>query len=217
MVWMIVRRRARTAVTRLSEVRPRLKRCRRELASERITGVERQFRRGDWDVDDEPVPKAAAGRRVRIVAGYGEAFRSAWRAGPHQMRRLIASRATEAEVFREYMSCGKVVSVAKALAASLTDIDSVPLRKAPPARGHFRASCWRMQFSLSHFECRGSKNQPGKSDCRACALSDWPLGLNAPRIPPSSTVVPMTIYAFGKPTALASAPNSEGPSTMPRR
>ena len=148
MVWMIVRRRARTAVTRLSEVRPRLKRCRRELASERITGVERQFRRGDWDVDDEPAPKAAAGRRVRIVA---EAFRSAWRAGPHQMRRLIASRATEAEVFREYMSFGKVVSVAKALAASLTDIDSVPLRKAPPARGHFRTSCWRnaiFAFSL---------------------------------------------------------------------
>jgi hypothetical protein len=32
------------------------------------------------------------------------------------MRRLITSRATEAEIFREYMSFGKVVAVAKALA-----------------------------------------------------------------------------------------------------
>ena len=78
--------------------------------------VKRQFGRSEWDVHDQPVPKAAAGRRVGVIAGYGIAFRSAWRTRPRQMRRLITSCATEAEVFREYMSFRKVVAVAKALA-----------------------------------------------------------------------------------------------------
>ena len=116
-VRMIVRRWTRTAVTRLSEVRPRLKSFRWEFASLRIACIERQFGRSDRDVHDQPVPKAAAGRSVGVIAGYGEAFRSAWRARPRQMRRLIASRATEAEIFREYVSFGQVVAVAKALAA----------------------------------------------------------------------------------------------------
>ena len=114
---VIVGRRTRSAITGFSEVRSRLKRSSRELAGVRVAGVERQFGRGGRYVDDDPVPKAAAGRRVWIVAGYSEAFRSAWRPRPRQMRGLIASRATEAEVFREDMSFGKVVAVAKALAA----------------------------------------------------------------------------------------------------
>lgn len=106
-VRMIVGRWARTAVTRLSEVRPCLKSSRRELASLRVARIQLQFGRSDRDVDDQPVPKAAAGRSVGVIAGYGEAFRSAWRARPRQMRRLITSRTTEAKIFREYMSFGK--------------------------------------------------------------------------------------------------------------
>ena len=79
-VRMIVRRWTRTAVTRLSEVRPRLKSSRWELAGLRVARIERQFGRGGRYVDDEPVPKAATGRRVRLVASYGEAFRFARRA-----------------------------------------------------------------------------------------------------------------------------------------
>ena len=50
---------------------------------------------------------------------------------------------------------------------------------------------------------------------RTAALSDRLARPNVPKMPPSSTAAPMTRYAFGKPTALASPANSDGPSTVP--
>jgi ubiquinone biosynthesis protein len=53
------------------------------------------------------------------------------------------------------------------------------------------------------------------ADSMARAASSRSARPNAPRMPASSTTAPMTRYAFGKPTALPSAPNSDGPSTVP--
>src|SRR5262249_44110073 len=116
-VGMIVRRRAWTAIPRLSEIRSCLQRANRKLARSRIAGIERQFGHIGRDVDDQPVPEAAAGRRVWIEACYGEAFGAGRCTRPGQMRRLVAAGAAEAEITRQDVRGGKIISIAKALAA----------------------------------------------------------------------------------------------------
>jgi hypothetical protein len=55
-VRMIVRRWTRTAVTRLSEVRSRLKSSRRELASLPVARIELQYGRSGRNIHNQPVP-----------------------------------------------------------------------------------------------------------------------------------------------------------------
>lgn len=54
-----------------------------------------QFRRAGRNVEDDPVPPAAAGRCIRIVDGHGEALRIGGRLRPCQRGRLVAARASE--------------------------------------------------------------------------------------------------------------------------
>src|ERR1700689_34726 len=48
------------------------------------------------DVEDDPVPETAAGRRVGIVNRERKALRALWRPGPRQGGRDIAARAAKA-------------------------------------------------------------------------------------------------------------------------
>src|SRR5580658_10355151 len=72
-VRMIARRRAWAAVTGGTEIGAGLQRARRQRTAG-IAGAESEFAHGRRDIDDQPMPKARPGRRVRIVAGDGEAF-----------------------------------------------------------------------------------------------------------------------------------------------
>src|SRR5215472_2042645 len=89
-------RRARTAVAGRTEIGAGRQRARWQLAAARASTFG-QLSDVGWDVDDEPVPKAGAGRRIRIVAGDGKTFRSLRRVRPLEMRRLVAAGAAEAE------------------------------------------------------------------------------------------------------------------------
>src|SRR5262249_43041852 len=62
------------------------------------------------------VPEAAAGRRVRIVTGDGEALGARGRARPGEMRRLVAAGAAEAEIGGENVRLSEVIAVLEAVA-----------------------------------------------------------------------------------------------------
>src|SRR5205085_10498238 len=85
-VRMVTFRGTGSAVSGSAEIRSGLQRARRELVALRVSGIERQFAHGGWNIDDDPVPESAARRRVRIVAGHGETLRSFRRPAPFQMR-----------------------------------------------------------------------------------------------------------------------------------
>src|SRR5947209_3739522 len=85
----------------LTHVRPSLERSGRQLAALRIAGAERKLVHVGRDVDDDPVPETAPGRRVRVVAGHGKALHVSGRAIPPQVRGNIAARAAEAVLGRQ--------------------------------------------------------------------------------------------------------------------
>src|SRR6516162_7314818 len=115
-VGMVALRRTGAAVTGRTEVGAGLQRARRQLGRPRITGVDGKFADVGRNVDDEPVPETAAGRRVRIVAGDRDAFRACRRPRPRQMRRFVSAGATEAEIGGEDVIGAEIVAVLEAVA-----------------------------------------------------------------------------------------------------
>src|SRR5947209_3640141 len=109
-------RRAGAAVARDAEIRSYLQRSLGHFAAGEIAGVDRQFAHRGWDIDDDPVPEPAAGRRVRIVAGHGEALRPLRSAAPSQMRRAIAARAAKTVIGGQYIVVLEIVAVLEAVA-----------------------------------------------------------------------------------------------------
>jgi len=73
----------------------------------------RQFVHCGRDVDDDPVPETASGRRIGIVARHREALRVGGYAIPLQVRRYVAARATHAVLGREDKILAQIVSVAE--------------------------------------------------------------------------------------------------------
>src|SRR5215471_21762751 len=61
----------------------------------RISGTCRKRGSSGWDVVDDPVPPAAAGRRVRIVQQQREALRTRRGAAPGERWRYVAALATK--------------------------------------------------------------------------------------------------------------------------
>ena len=64
----------------------RLQRARGQFRGLRVAGIERKLGDVSRDVDHQPVPEPAAGGRVRIEAGDGEALRAGGRARPGKVR-----------------------------------------------------------------------------------------------------------------------------------
>src|SRR5581483_12502459 len=84
---MIVGRRAGADITGFADIVAGHERALRQLRRAGVAGIERQLGGGGRNVDDQPVPEAAAGRRIRIEAGQGKALGSIRRARPGQLRR----------------------------------------------------------------------------------------------------------------------------------
>ena len=85
-VRVIARGRAGAAIARRAEVGARLQGARRQFRGLRVAGIERKLGDVSRDVDHQPVPESAAGGRVRIEAGDGEALRAGGRARPGKVR-----------------------------------------------------------------------------------------------------------------------------------
>src|SRR5262249_58371019 len=66
-----------------------------------VAGVELELGGAGGNVDHHPVPEAAAGGRVGIEAGDGEALGSLRHVGPAEMRRLVAAAAAKAVIRRQ--------------------------------------------------------------------------------------------------------------------
>src|SRR3979411_872512 len=84
-VWVIARRRTRTAVSRSAEVGTGLQRPLRQLCGLPIAGIKAKLGDVRRDVYHHPVPEAAAGRCIRIETSNSEALRSGGCSRPRQM------------------------------------------------------------------------------------------------------------------------------------
>src|SRR5262245_24663739 len=112
---MVAFGRAWSAIAGRTEIRARLQRTRRHFSAGTAgAGLELDHIRRD--IDDQPVPEARAGRRVRIVTGDGETFGTRRRSRPFEMRRPVAARTAKAEVGRQDEIFRKVVAVLEAVA-----------------------------------------------------------------------------------------------------
>src|SRR5262249_3391262 len=106
----------RAAIAGRAEIGARLQRSLRELWGSGIAGVERKLSDIGRDVHHQPMPKAAAGGRVRVEARDGEAFCSCRRSRPGEVWRLIAAGATESEIGGQNVCLPEVIAVLKAVA-----------------------------------------------------------------------------------------------------
>src|SRR5262249_20043573 len=91
-------RRAWPAIAYSPKIGPDLDRARRRPGQIRVTGAARQETRGRGNVDDHPMPPAAAGRSVGIVDRHRVALRRARRPAPTQLRRDVGAVAAEAAI-----------------------------------------------------------------------------------------------------------------------
>src|SRR5262249_4410797 len=104
-MWVIAWRRAGPAIAGCAEIRARLQGACGQFWRVGIAGIEGKRARAGWDVDDEPVPEPAAGRRVGIKTGQGEALGTGWRPRPSELRRFVAAGAAEPEIGGKHMIC----------------------------------------------------------------------------------------------------------------
>src|ERR1700730_14877400 len=96
MMGLIAGRRARAAISVGSEVSTALNGALGHQFLLHVASALGQRRRARRNIEHNPMPPAAAGRRVRIVDADGEAFGPARRATPTQSRRDVAAGAAEA-------------------------------------------------------------------------------------------------------------------------
>jgi len=113
---MVALWRARAAVPGRAEIGAGLQGPLRQLRTAWVAGVQRQLSDIGRDVHHQPMPEAAAGRRVRVVAGDGEALRSCWRFRPCEVRRLVAAGAAEAEIGGQNVRLPEIIAVLEAVA-----------------------------------------------------------------------------------------------------
>jgi hypothetical protein len=114
-VRMIARGRAGAAIAGRAEIGAGLQRARRQRAA-RAARALRELAHIRRNVHHQPVPEARAGRRVRVVAGDGEALRARRRIGPLEMRRHVAAGAAEAEIGRQDEILRQIVAVLETVA-----------------------------------------------------------------------------------------------------
>src|SRR6185295_15154410 len=124
---MVSRRRTRSAVAGPAKIGSRLQRSIRQLRCGRIAGIERKLGRARWNVDHQPMPEPATGRRVRVEAGDGEALGAGRSFRPGQLRRLVATRAAETEIGRQDVVGTQIVAILERLAGDLERHASPPV------------------------------------------------------------------------------------------
>jgi len=140
-------RRTRPAIARLAEIGTHFERACRHLTGRRVTGTEVERGNRRWDVDDDPMPEAAAGRGIGIEAGHGETLGAFRHAAPGQLGREITAGAAKAVGFGQHVLARENIAFLEAGAGQSQGhrrFSSCRARRGQPRGGTFNGAPRRM-------------------------------------------------------------------------